>query len=53
MIVCVNKMDDSSVGYKEARYNEIKEEVSAYLKKVSKRRIVMDWWVKVEWSKWS
>ena len=34
MIVCVNKMDDSSVSYKEARYNEIKEEVSAYLKKV-------------------
>lgn len=34
MIVCVNKMDDSSVNYKEARYNEIKEEVSAYLKKV-------------------
>jgi len=34
MIVCVNKMDDSSVNYGEARYNEIKEEVSNYLKKV-------------------
>lgn len=34
MIVCVNKMDDSSVNYGESRYNEIKEEVSAYLKKV-------------------
>lgn len=28
MIVCVNKMDDSSVNYGEARFNEIKEEVS-------------------------
>jgi len=34
MIVCVNKMDDGSVMYSEARYNEIQEEVSAYLKKV-------------------
>lgn len=34
MVVCVNKMDDSSVKYSEARYNEIKEEVSNYLKKV-------------------
>jgi len=34
MIVCVNKMDDASVMYSEARYNEIMEEVSAYLKKV-------------------
>lgn len=34
MIVCVNKMDDSSVNYGEPRYNEIKEEVSNYLKKV-------------------
>jgi len=34
MIVCVNKMDDSSVNYGEGRYNEIKEEVTAYLKKV-------------------
>jgi elongation factor 1-alpha len=34
MIVAVNKMDDGSVMYGEGRYTEIKEEVSAYLKKV-------------------
>jgi len=34
MIVAINKMDDSSVMYGESRYNEIKEEVSSYLKKV-------------------
>jgi len=34
MIVCINKMDDKSVNYGEKRYNEIKDEVSAYLKKV-------------------
>jgi len=34
MIVCVNKMDDGSVMYSEARYEEIKTEVTAYLKKV-------------------
>merc|ERR1712137_1500391 len=34
MIVCMNKMDDSSVNYAESRYNEIKDEASAYLKKV-------------------
>jgi elongation factor 1-alpha len=34
MIVAVNKMDDSSVMYGEGRYTEIKNEVSAYLKKV-------------------
>ncbi len=32
MIVALNKMD--SCGYKEERYNDIKEEVSNYLKKV-------------------
>jgi elongation factor 1-alpha len=32
MIVCMNKMD--TVNFAESRYNEIKEEVSAYLKKV-------------------
>jgi len=32
MIVCCNKMD--SAGYKESRYNEIKSEVSIYLKQV-------------------
>jgi elongation factor 1-alpha len=34
MIVCMNKMDDSSVNYAESRYTEIKDEASAYLKKV-------------------
>jgi len=34
MIVAVNKMDDSSVMYGQSRYEEIKNEVSAYLKKV-------------------
>jgi len=34
MIVCVNKMDDKSVNYAEKRFNEIKDEVGAYLKKV-------------------
>jgi elongation factor 1-alpha len=34
MIVCVNKMDDSSVMYGELRYEEIKNEVSIYLNKV-------------------
>jgi len=34
MIVCMNKMDDTTVMYAEARYKEIKQEVSGYLKKV-------------------
>jgi len=34
MIVAINKMDDPSVNYSEARYNEIKAELSLYLKKV-------------------
>lgn len=34
MIVAVNKMDDPSVMFSEARYEEIKDEVSNYLKKV-------------------
>jgi len=34
MIVCCNKMDDKSVNWAESRYNEIKEEVSSFLKKV-------------------
>jgi len=33
MIVACNKMDDKTVKYAEARYNEIMEEVSNYLKK--------------------
>jgi len=34
MIVCVNKMDDKSVKYSQDRYNEIKAEVSTYIKKI-------------------
>merc|ERR1712084_77148 len=34
MIVCCNKMDAKGADYKEARYNEIKSEVSLYLKQV-------------------
>jgi elongation factor 1-alpha len=34
MIVAVNKMDTNLVDYDEGRYNEIKKEVSAYLKRV-------------------
>ncbi|KAL0211764.1 hypothetical protein RCL1_005390 [Eukaryota sp. TZLM3-RCL] len=34
MIVCVNKMDDKSVNYGESRYDEIKNEMGNYLKRV-------------------
>jgi len=34
IIVCINKMDDKSVNYSQARYTEIKNEVSKYLTKV-------------------
>jgi len=34
MIVAVNKMDEKTVSYSEARYEEIKKETSAYIKKV-------------------
>jgi len=34
MIVLVNKVDEKSVNYAEARYNEIKNEVSSFLKKI-------------------
>jgi len=34
MIVVVNKMDDKSVNYGEARFNEIKNEVSSFIKKI-------------------
>jgi len=34
MIVAVNKMDDKSVNWGEPRYNEIKNEVSNFLKKI-------------------
>jgi elongation factor 1-alpha len=34
MIVIVNKMDDKTVNYSESRFNEIKNEVSGFLKKI-------------------
>jgi elongation factor 1-alpha len=34
MVVCMNKMDDSSVNYSQDRYNEIKNELVIFLKKV-------------------
>jgi elongation factor 1-alpha len=34
MICCCNKMDAAGADYKESRYNEIKDEVGAYLKQV-------------------
>ena len=34
MIVCCNKMDDSSVNYSKARFEEIKAELMLFLKKV-------------------
>jgi len=34
IVVCVNKMDEKTVNYGEARYNEIKDEVSKFLTKV-------------------
>jgi len=34
MIVAINKMDDKSVNWDSKRYEEIKKEVSDYLKKV-------------------
>ena len=34
MIVGVNKMDDKSVNYSESRFNEIKSEVTGFLKKI-------------------
>lgn len=34
MIVAMNKMDEKTVNYAESRYEEIKKEVSTFLKKV-------------------
>jgi len=34
MIVAINKMDDKSVNWDQKRYEEIKKEVSDYLKKI-------------------
>jgi len=34
MIVCINKMDEKTVNWSEERFNEIKKELTEYLKKV-------------------
>lgn len=34
MVVAINKMDDKLVNYSEERYNEVKKEISTYLKKI-------------------
>jgi len=34
MVVCINKMDDKSVNFQQARYDEIKKEVAGFLGKV-------------------
>lgn len=34
MIVCTNKMDEKTVNWSEERYEEIRKELGAYLKKV-------------------
>lgn len=34
MTVLINKMDEKSVNYSEERYNEVKTEILAYLKKI-------------------
>jgi len=34
MVVCINKMDDKSVSWDQKRYEEIKKELSDYLKKI-------------------
>merc|ERR1719310_2648287 len=39
MIVACNKMDDKTVNYDQKRYEEIKQEVSGYLKKVGYKPI--------------
>jgi elongation factor 1-alpha len=33
MVVCINKMDDKSVGYAQKRYDEIRDELKKFLKK--------------------
>jgi len=38
MIICVNKMDDKSVNWAEARFNEIKEELTKYLEKIGYKK---------------
>ena len=42
LIVGVNKMDSTEPPYHEARYEEIKKEVSSYIKKIGKFSISWD-----------
>jgi elongation factor 1-alpha len=42
MIVCINKMDDKTVNYVEARYTEIKDELSKFLTKCGYKTKDMD-----------
>jgi elongation factor 1-alpha len=42
MIVCINKMDDKTVNYAEARYTEIKDELSKFLTKCGYKTKDMD-----------
>jgi len=39
IIVCMNKMDDKSVNYSQARYEEIRNEVASYLNKVGYKAV--------------
>ena len=39
MVVCINKMDDKSVNWDQKRYEEIKKEVSDYLKKIGRAHV--------------
>jgi len=42
MIVCINKMDDKTVNYEEARYTEIKDELTKFLTKCGYKTKDMD-----------
>ena len=42
MIVAINKMDEKTVGYSEARYTEIKKEVTDFLTKIGYNAAKMD-----------
>jgi len=42
MIVCINKMDDKTVNYAEARYTEIKDELTKFLTKCGYKTKDMD-----------
>merc|ERR1712073_262618 len=44
MVVAINKMDDTSVNYSQARYDEIKGELTIYLKKVGYNVANIPWY---------